>query len=224
MKRQIFFRKNFIFKEEITLLPEEIEHLKSLRLFTKEKEIEIRDGKGTNGFYLVKQIAKNGNLREKYTVPNSTPENKIASAIPKGNRLDWALQKGTEIGVTEFIFINFHRSERKDFNLERCEKIIAEASSGCGRHFLPSITLINSLTKLIDAYANLTVLTPGKENKPTTELINTIPVIGPEGGFDPAELDFIKEKKINTASLGKNILRIETALIYMATLKNYLSA
>ncbi|MBP9886603.1 MAG: 16S rRNA (uracil(1498)-N(3))-methyltransferase [Leptospiraceae bacterium] len=218
----LFFRPNETFQNEITLTKEEIEHLRSLRLNEIEKEIEVRDGNGNSYFFQVGQKSKTGKLIEKRNFEIPTTQNKIASAIPKAQRLDFLLQKSTEIGITDFYFINFFQSERRDLNIERCNKIILEACSQSKRHSIPNIKLYNSLEKFILEHQNLLLLNPmANQSLSQNSDWELIPVIGPEGGFRKEEIELLENTKAKSFSIGKNILRIETAHIYMTSIKQF---
>lgn len=218
----LFFRPNETFQKEITLNKEEIEHLRSLRLNEIEKEIEVRDGKGNSYIFQVGAKSKNGKLLEKRNTPLSSKKIEIASAIPKAQRLDFLIQKSTEIGITDFYFINFFQSERRDLNIERCNKIILEACSQSKRHSIPTIKLYNSLEKFILEHENLLLLNPmANQSLSQNKDWELIPVIGPEGGFRKEEIELLEKTKAKSFSIGTNILRIETAHIYMAGIKQF---
>jgi 16S rRNA (uracil1498-N3)-methyltransferase len=216
----IFFRPNEIFKNEITLTKDEIEHLRSLRLNEIDKEIEVRDGLGNSYIFQVGAKSKSGKLLEKRQSILHERKISVASAIPKAQRLDFLLQKSTEIGITNFYFINFFQSERRDLNLERCNKIILEACSQSKRHSIPTVKLYNSLENFLREHANILLLDPDALQPLTDNRDwNLIPIIGPEGGFRKEELE--QFKNVKSFSLGKNILKIETAHILMTSLLSF---
>ena len=215
----IFFRPNETFTHELVLTKEEIEHLRSLRLNDINKTLEIRDGNGVSYFFLVEAKSKKGKLLEKTTTSTSNQKIKIASAIPKAQRLDFLLQKSTEIGITDFYFINFFQSERRDINLERSNKIILEACSQSKRHTIPNIKLYNSLEKFLQEHKDVFLLDPTANiSLSQNQNWNLVPIIGPEGGFREEELDLLRKNNANSFSIGDNILKIETAHIYIASI------
>ncbi len=216
----IFFRPNETFKNEITLTKDEIEHIRSLRLNDIDKQIEVRDGLGNSYIFQVAAKSKSGKLLEKRETILQERKICVASAIPKAQRLDFLLQKSTEIGITNFYFINFFQSERRDLNIERCNKIILEACSQSKRHSIPTVKLYNSLENFLKEHTNVLLLDPDAL-QPLTENKdwNLIPIIGPEGGFRKEELEQFKNAK--SFSLGNNILKIETAHIFMTSLLSF---
>ncbi|MCE9501013.1 MAG: RsmE family RNA methyltransferase, partial [Leptospira sp.] len=117
MKTPIFFRPDQELTDEIILDKEEIAHLRSLRLNEEDKKIEIRDGNGCSAIYFLSKKSSKGTLESREIHKLHHKKFKIASAIPKSEKLNFLLQKGTELGISGFIFVNFSNSERKELNL-----------------------------------------------------------------------------------------------------------
>lgn len=214
------FRKNFQFLKNSKLLETEIAHLKSLRIFNQNKLIEIRDGKGQSVFY-----KSDANSKEIELISGSEKSLEIESslilsgAIPKGNRLDWLLQKGTEIGVTEFWFCNFPRSTRMEFSIDRAERIILEAAVQSKRVSLPVCKIYDNPLNMIKQNQDLEFyfLDPkAKEKLEPMKMKGKIPIIGPEGGFGELKENF-EEMGLEQYKLGQSVLRIETAFIFLSS-------
>ncbi len=218
----IFFRENFQFSEKIDLTKDEIEHLRSLRLNEVEKEIEYRDGNGNSYFYSFSSKQKTGSLIDKKNFQIQKLNLSIASAIPKSHRLEFLLQKTTELGIDNLYFINFFQSDRKEINLERCKKILLEACIQSKRHTIPEIKIYSSLEKFILEHPNSFYLNP-EANEKISEIEdwNLIPIIGPEGGFRKEEVDLMEKNNLKQFKLGETILKIETACIYLTSLKKF---
>lgn len=219
----VFFRPGYSPSPDLKLEGEEISHLKALRVYSEEKTVIIKDGAGISFAYSVPSSSKIGNLigTEKKEKPKVIA--KIATAIPKGNRLEWLIQKGTELGITEFIFLVFSHSDRKDLNPERLLKVAGEASSQSGQDFLPEIKGPVSLTKFLEESQSkkeeLLLFDPRSEISISPENIrNKTVLIGPEGGFRKEELELISQFGILSVNVGESILRIETAGIFAASL------
>jgi 16S rRNA (uracil1498-N3)-methyltransferase len=218
----IFFRTEFQFQETILLSKEELEHLRSLRLYQEDKILEFRNGLGKSFFYSVKAKANLGDLVKSEINTINEKSFSIASAIPQNNRLDFLLQKNTEIGINSFYFINFFQSERREINIERSHKIILEACIQSKRHSVPSIKLYPSLEKFLIENPKSFFLNPkAKQGINEVKDWKQIPIIGPEGGFREQELALIQDQKISEYNLGTNILKIETASIYIASVLQF---
>ncbi|MCX8000106.1 MAG: 16S rRNA (uracil(1498)-N(3))-methyltransferase [Leptospiraceae bacterium] len=227
MERVIFFRKQQNWEEEEILLPHEISHLKALRTFQAKKpfQIEFRNGLGKSYIYEFASGDKKGFRKE--IISNSVIDENliVAMAIPQAGKLEFWLQKGTELGISEFHFINMMHSDRKDLNLQRCEKILMESSSQCKRHLLPKIRVYKSLEMYLNSCFNVEFfyLHPYSQ-KPLIEKVwktNEIPIIGPEGGFHEKELELFQKQNILGYSFGHNVLRMETAGISILSIQKY---
>jgi 16S rRNA (uracil1498-N3)-methyltransferase len=138
----------------------------------------------------------------------------VAVAPPKGDRLDWLVQKVTEVGVTRLVLIAAERSvvrwdvERGTRQLDRLGRIAAEAAMQSRRVWLPDVVGPVPAAEVLAASA---VAEPG--GRPLTAEDRSI-AIGPEGGWSPAELALA----IDQVALSAHVLRVETAAIVAATL------
>ncbi|MCB1157816.1 MAG: 16S rRNA (uracil(1498)-N(3))-methyltransferase [Leptospiraceae bacterium] len=211
--------------KEIQLKEEQIQHLKSLRMYSVDKLIEVRDGKGNSHIYRIPAGQTKGFLQREEYVTIEEKYISLATAIPKSSRFEFLIQKGTEIGVTDFNFINFQQSERKDLNPERVEKIIREAASQSRRHSLPRVKHYKSLDKFIEENPKGgMILHPYSEKQLDLSFPSELPVvIGPEGGLRDKEINQLLSKGFLSFSLGTPILRIETACLYMASIMKFRS-
>lgn len=148
------------------------------------------------------------------------------SVIKKDN-VELVAQKATELGVSKIVPIISERSEKKGLNKERLEKIVIEASEQCGRGDIPVIDDIKSFNEAISS-RNTTVLSifaqmggmKISEKAFQAKLIlakeknNEINIwIGPEGGWSEKEIEKFEKEKMVGISLGKTVLRAETAAI-----------
>lgn len=144
-------------------------------------------------------------------------------AILNNNRLDYTIQKCTELGVNKIIPVIFHNCDETKFNTERANRIAKEAAKQCGAVTIPiveeSINYDNFLLKIKN---HLNVIFAYEKSTPSKisslKLGNDIAVvIGPEGGFTESEANDIAETA-KTVSLGNRILRAETAAVVATTL------
>jgi 16S rRNA (uracil1498-N3)-methyltransferase len=146
----------------------------------------------------------------------------VATAIPKGDRVEWMVQKLTEVGVGRIVLVEFERSavrwsdERAAKQRARLERIVREAAMQSRRVELPSIEGPVPFATVVSSSASDLVLADpdgapawshGAPGWPWTTV-----VIGPEGGLTPAELDC----GAPTVSLSEHVLRVETAAVAAA--------
>jgi len=158
---------------------------------------------------------------------------KVYIPLLKGEKNEWVLQKCTELGVTEFQFVEFNHSVKQNINwthkLERWKKIITEAVEQSERVKLPIIKEIIPLSQVslkenelgISLVERFNETADAKGASPRADLlfasnsnINCLSLIfGPEGGFSEAEKIILNQIGFQPKSLGKRILRAETAIV-----------
>lgn len=139
----------------------------------------------------------------------------FASIIKKDN-FEWVVQKATELGVSHIVPIMSERSEKKNLNIERLQKIIIEASEQSGRALLPTLSEILDLESALTKYAHVPSIAWDIQAPKfvSQDLIGVVGAyIGPEGGWSVNELEMFSKHNIKTQSLGPQVLRAETAVV-----------
>lgn len=139
----------------------------------------------------------------------------FASLVKKDN-FEWIAQKATELGVSHIIPISSERSEKKDLNSDRIQKIIIEAAEQSGRGTLPILYEIMDLASALENYAHVKSVAwdPTATKFVSRDVVDTIGAyIGPEGGWSQQEIDLFKKHSVHLRSLGPQILRSETAVV-----------
>ena len=138
----------------------------------------------------------------------------IAAAMPKGDRLDWMVQKVTELGVDRLALLHAEHSvvrwkpERVEHQLARLQRIADEALRQSRRVFRLSI---DAPVAAVDVLGGFVVAEPGGR---TLGVGDTAVAVGPEGGWGAAELATARDR----VDLGQTILRTETATVAVSTL------
>ena len=177
---------------------------------------------------LLKVIEENTN--------NSESKNNLTIAISLVNeqKMDLILQKLTELGVTKIIPMITSRSivkldsKKAEKKIARWQMICKEASEQSKRLIIPKVTNIITLKELSKETATLNLIcSTSASSKSLTKYLNNNKIdilfaIGPEGGFAPEEEKFLINCGFMPVSLGKRILRVETAAIYVASIINYI--
>ncbi len=138
----------------------------------------------------------------------------IASAMPKGDRLDWMVQKATELGVDRLVLLHADRSvvrwkpDRVDHQLARLQRIADEALRQSRRVVRLEIDAPATAVEVLGDYV---VAEPGGRSLGSAD---AAVAIGPEGGWSDAELEVARDR----VDLGSTILRTETAVMAVSTL------
>ncbi len=143
----------------------------------------------------------------------------LATAVPKGERFDWLIEKATELGVTRLIPLITERSVVVPGNakLERLGRVIIEAAKQCGRSRLMTLERPTPWTEVVvneeDGFRLLAH--PGGLAAPCWPRArrgdSVILAVGPEGGFTDAEASAGRDAGWTLISLGSTLLRVETA-------------
>lgn len=157
-------------------------------------------------------------LREREPVPDFW----LVAAPIKRQRIDWMAEKACELGVGRFLPVLTRRSVVDKLNLDRLRAHMIEAAEQCGRTALPALDEPVKLAQLLrDWPADRTLFfadeTGGEHFQPSPGAAAIL--IGPEGGFDPAEREEIRAlPQARGISLGPRILRAETAALAAVSL------
>jgi 16S rRNA (uracil1498-N3)-methyltransferase len=161
----------------------------------------------------------------------------ICQALPKGEKIDLILQKGTELGVHDFSLFCGRRSvarvrgDQLAAKLERWQRIAAEAARQCNRCSVPAVSWSPSAAEAAGSTSQeLRLLLWEGERKQSLKSAladrgrpaSVIVAVGPEGGFDPLEVQQFLAQGYLPVSLGSRILRTETATIAISAILQYI--
>lgn len=208
---------------------EDVKHMKDVLRLKKGDKLTIGDGEKND--YLCEIISITKEIAElkiiEKTTNESEPKTKITlyQALPKANKLEEIIQKATELGVSEIIPIEtaFSIVKTKDLSekkYERFEKIAKAAAQQSKRGIIPTIGKVKHFKDIEPIGTAILAYEKEKNN-----FIKNIKleeecsiIVGAEGGFSEEEIALAKEKGFHIVSLGKRILRLETASVVLAAL------
>ncbi|MFA6090934.1 MAG: RsmE family RNA methyltransferase [Candidatus Gracilibacteria bacterium] len=187
-----------------------------------DEEIVLFNGDGEEYIYAIHTISKKEiklTLKEKYrNLGDPEISIRLYQAMPnKYEKIEYILQKGVEVGVSEFVFFRSARSQKLIINerkIERFREIIRESTEQCGGNQVPTITFLESKIPVPNnglSYVFHTEDTDSKHIRDISQKSSSINLfIGPEGGFSSTEMSFFQENHIQKIHLGARILRTET--------------
>jgi 16S rRNA (uracil1498-N3)-methyltransferase len=204
----------------------EFHHLSNVMRSRPGDEIEIVNGRGTLAKGIVKQLEKRRSvvvIEEVFIAQPPACSIVLAQAIPRLNRLDFIVEKGCELGMTELWLFPGERSERKELSssqLERLNGVLIAALKQCGRLFLPKIVIKPSLSKWTEVsdpsfFGSLDAESPRliDQLQSRDTLNNVLFCTGPEAGFTQNEENLLRGLGMIGVKLHHNILRTDTASI-----------
>jgi len=154
----------------------------------------------------------------------------LVQGILKGEKMDLVIQKATELGVTEIAPMITERSQiRETRKLQRWQKIAEEASRQSGRNRIPLIHEPEAFETMIASQGfNKGIICWEEEGAPFSAALDEfkgktkiVLYVGPEGGFSEKEVSTAEDRGVAVASLGKRILRAETAAIAAIALTQF---
>ena len=239
-RRRFYAPPEVISGDAITLSVEESHHLMRVLRLNVGEEVSVFDGCGNE--YRCRFIAAQGKqaILERFATLTDTVESPLSltlvQGLAKGDKFDFIVQKATELGVTHIVpllsdyadvNLNAQHAEKR---LERWQRISLEALKQCGRRTLVEIgepltlddVLQNSSETTLRLYfserggISLQAAIAGAQPHQAV-----MAFIGPEGGWSDAEIDLLNLCHSQAVSLGRRILRTETAAIVTLALLQY---
>jgi 16S rRNA (uracil1498-N3)-methyltransferase len=218
----------------------EVRHIRRvLRLKTKD-EIIIFDGLGKEYEGMIVEETPSSVVIKIQNVfsskKDSSLEVTLAQSLLKGEKMDYLIQKATELGVKEIIPFFSSRSVPLLEKLgklkrhHRWERIAIEASKQCGRGVIPKIKPLQDYSEILqiaspDSFRLILWEREGIKLKEilerSKEKTKIFSIIGPEGGFSQEEVEEAKRGGFIPVTLGKRILRAETASLCLLSILQY---
>jgi 16S rRNA (uracil1498-N3)-methyltransferase len=221
-----------IFEDKIIIDSEDVRHIKNVLRLKENEYITVCDGKGYDYEAVISKIKdREIECRIVSEKPAETEPNikvTLYQGLPKASKMDYIIQKNTELGVSEIApcalarcVVKLENKKAEQKKTERWQKISAEAAKQSGRGIIPRVAYPMQLDEVIEEMKkkDLSFVLYECENDKSLKRILTEKrdinsvgfLIGPEGGFDPAEIERLHDAGIPSVGLGRRILRTETA-------------
>ncbi|TCS83741.1 16S rRNA (uracil(1498)-N(3))-methyltransferase [Tepidibacillus fermentans] len=228
--QRYFVHKDQFLDDQVFIKGDDVKHISKVLRLKQGDMIICSNGEGLDVLGKIKKIERDQvicNIEEVIQENNESPfEVILAQGLPKGDKMDWIIQKGTEIGVTSFLPFTSERTivqldeNKEQKRLERWRKIAKEAAEQAHRSAIPKIHPVLTWEGLLDliqkeftliAYEQENTITLYQALSKNSEQKRLLLVIGPEGGFSTHEVQEAIKRGAISISLGKRILRTETA-------------
>ena len=229
---KFFVTQDKITENQIIIDTEDVAHISRVLRLGIGDHVTVCDSQGTDYETEIAEMEQKQivcSITEK-RASESEPNIKVTlfQGLPKASKMEYIIQKTTELGISEIVPVKLSRcvvkiDNKKDEKkkLDRWQKISEAAAKQSGRGIVPQISEIMTLDEVIKSSKEFDLFFVPyecEEQKTLKEVllsrsdIKTVGfIIGPEGGFDPAETEKLRENGIDTVTLGKRILRTETA-------------
>ncbi|MBM3266224.1 MAG: 16S rRNA (uracil(1498)-N(3))-methyltransferase [Candidatus Sericytochromatia bacterium] len=183
--------------------------------------ILVHDGRGGAWESVLEEVSDQAAVARIARAAACAPEPPVAvtlfAAVLKGDRQDWLIQKAVELGVARVQPLRCARNVAKpgEDRVERWERIAREAAEQSERGLVPALAPPIDLAAA--AWHGAAIVCTERSGQPLADLVppasSLALFIGPEGGWEPAEIALLLGKGARAASLGPRILRAETAAI-----------
>lgn len=243
---KFFVRDDQINDNKIDIIGEDVNHISNVLRMKVGDEFQVCNSDTTENYNVeIKSFEKEKIICSIINKMKSEAESdinlKIFQGIPKSDKMELIIQKSTELGIKELIPVDMERcvskisgkDEKK--KIDRWQRISEVAAKQSGRDMIPKIhnvIKINDIVKVISDFDMMIVPYEKAEGYSFKDAIEEIKeydksninigiVIGPEGGFEPSEIEQLREAGAKIVTLGKRILRTETVALAMSSVIMY---
>lgn len=214
----------------VLLCDEAFHHLSVLRLRVGD-EVLLLDGCGTLGRAVLSQLDRRcaqADVLERWQEREDLFPLRLIQGVPRGEKFEWLLEKGVELGISAFTPVSTERSQIRGEKGDRWQRIIQEAARQSRRPLLPVLEELQPLSSALRRSSEELRLMLWEEGEiplnaalPEEVPASCVLLVGPEGGFSTGEAEGAIAAGFVPVSLGRRILRTETAgMAVAAVLQN----
>ena len=228
---KFFIKKEDIEKDSVKITGGDALHICKVLRITEGETLTLCDGEGTDFLATVTSCSKECVALDIVDTFVCLAEPSVSvtlfQGIPKQGKMDYIIEKCTELGISQIVPVSAKRSvvkiddkKSEAKKLERWRKIAQESVKQCGRGKIPEVTEVMTVKEAIEFSRSLDLVIAAYECEKETSIKSALSdknpksvgiFIGPEGGLDDGEIELFKSAGITTVTLGKRILRTETA-------------
>lgn len=220
----------------LELAPEASHHLARVLRMQRGDALILFNGEGGEYPAMIAAVDKRSvtvtTEQQSNSVPESSLKLHLGIAMSKGDRMDWVVQKATELGVARITPLYSERvelklqGERAEKKLEHWRGVAIAACEQCGRNTLPAIAAVTTLADWLDnttadrkfVLHHRTEIALDAAAKPASVAL----LVGPEGGLSEAEIAAAERRQFAPLRLGPRVLRTETAPLAALTILQYI--
>lgn len=218
--------------DHLMLRADEHHHCSKVLRKNKGDVVHVTDGQGHIFHCHIEVIKRDSTQCLIFHTESHNPVSPLVSVaiapVKNFTRMEWFVEKATEMGVSDIYIVKTQRAEKKNIKKERLDKIAVSAMKQSLKAYLPTIAIFESLSECLEhtgsVYKDMFIGYCEEKESFLSEKASahrdTLLFIGPEGDFTPEEIDNAVESGVIPVSLGQSRLRSETAgLVALLTLR-----
>ena len=238
---RFFVEKENISENDITIVGEDVKHIKNVLRMKAGDEVTLCDGLG-NDFSCVLNVFEKDFIEakiidKKKSEAESNLRITLYQGVAKGDKMDFIIQKNVEMGIsrivpvlTERTVVRFNDNKDREAKRQRWQRIATEASKQSGRGAITQVDMPMTFEQALkDSQGSEYVIVPYEKERDSSlkstllgKKFESVAVfIGPEGGFSEDEIEKAISSKATPVTLGKRILRTETCGLVMVSILMY---
>ncbi len=230
---RFFVAPENVYNNDISIYnKEDVTHITKVLRLSVNDIITICDGLGKDYKVRIDDINKDEvktSILESYDCLGEPPIHvTLFQGIPKAAKMEYIIQKTTELGIGKIVpvfthrtIVKFDKPKAQQKKIERWQRIAYEAAKQCNRGKIPTVTEPITYKEALKQMSEIDLKMMPYEREPSNKLKNILRsninvknvgiFIGPEGGFEEKEVDQASKSGVNLVTLGPRILRTETA-------------
>jgi len=230
---RFYVEQDLIRDNYISIIGSDVNHIKNVLRLRQGDEIVICNGQGKDYYCIINEVSDNEVVAAIDAVKDTAAELKsriaLFQGLPKKDKFELIIQKAVELGAAEIVpvmtgrvVVKLEDKKKEEKKLQRWQAIAMEAAKQSGRGIIPAVRPVHSFFDAIKALSRMDLaLIPYEKATDisiTRELLGKIAdysrigvFIGPEGGVEEEEIKLAMEHNIRPITLGRRILRTETA-------------
>ena len=242
-----FFVKNEQIKDDkIIILGEDVKHIKNVLRLNVDDDVQVCNLDTSENYTCgISKITNNSIECNIFNKKRSEAESNIHihvfQGVPKSDKMELIIQKCVELGIAELTPVEMKRciakidEKSKDKKIARWQKISEVASKQCGRDVIPKINNVINIKNICNLTSEYDIVLLAYENEEFNTLKSELSkikslnkkhlkiaiIIGPEGGLDKEEVEYLKQNGSKVVTLGKRILRTETVAFVLTSIIMY---
>lgn len=243
---KFFVKNNQIKDNKIIITGEDVNHIKNVLRLNIDDDIQVCNVDTSINYTC--GISKINNEVIECNIFNETDSESesnihinVFQGIPKSDKMELIIQKCVELGIAELTPVEMKRcvakieEKSKTKKLVRWQKISEVAAKQCGRDIIPKINDITNIKNICNLTTEYDIVLLAYENEQVNTLKNELSkiksvktknlkiavIVGPEGGLDKKEVNYLKDNGAKVITLGKRILRTETVAFVLTSIIMY---